>query len=312
MRLDDYDPGDNVRDLGRGGGGGGFGGFGGGGSGGGMGGLIGLLPLLFGRRLGCGGIALILVIGAVLMMSSGMLSSVPGPGSNIQPGQQQQAGGQNRACDTEAERFACNVFGSTSGVWARIFANRGEQYREPTLNFFTEQNQSGCGAAQAAMGPFYCPADQGIYIDVSFFDELSQRFGAAGDAAQAYVIAHEVGHHIQTITGRSDQIRRLQSRAGQAESNALQVRMELEADCYAGVWAATARTRAGQPVMEPGDLEEAMRAANAIGDDTLMRSAGQRPVPESFTHGTSAQRMEWLRRGLTTGDPGQCNTFQGV
>jgi predicted metalloprotease len=159
------------------------------------------------------------------------------------------------------------------------------------------------------MGPFYCPADQGIYLDTAFFSELAQRFGAAGDAAQAYVVAHEVGHHIQTVSGISEQVRRAQQRASQAEGNALQVRMELQADCYAGVWAARAKTNAGQPVMEPGDMEEAMRAANAIGDDTLMRSAGQRPVPESFTHGTSEQRMSWLRRGLQSGDPRQCDAF---
>ncbi len=181
--------------------------------------------------------------------------------------------------------------------------------RRQTLNFFTDRNSSDCGAAQSAMGPFYCPADQGVYLDTSFFKELEQKFGAAGDAAQAYVIAHEVGHHIQTISGISNQVRQAQQRASQAEGNALQVRMELQADCYAGVWAARAKTAAGQPVMEAGDMEEAMRAANAIGDDTLMRSAGQRPVPESFTHGTSEQRMSWLRRGLQSGDPRQCNAF---
>jgi uncharacterized protein len=300
MRIDDYDPGDNIRDLGQGSGGG----FGGGG-GGGLGSLIGLLPLLLGRRMGCGTIAIIAIVGFFLL-NSGMFSSMMAPGTSAGG---QQSNGANQACDTEAERFACNVFSSTNGVWERYFAQRGQQYREPTLNFFSQSGSSGCGAAQSAMGPFYCPADQGIYIDVTFFNELSQRFGAAGDAAQAYVIAHEVGHHIQTLTGRSDQVRQAQARASQAEGNALQVRMELEADCYAGVWAATARNRDGTPVMEPGDVEEAMRAAEAIGDDTLMRSAGQRPVPESFTHGSSAQRMEWLQRGLRSGDPAQCNTF---
>lgn len=303
MRLDDYDGGDNIRDLGRGSGGG-FGGIGGGG-GSGIGGLLfSLLPMLLGRRMGCGTLLIIAVVGFFLM-NSGMFSAIsPSPA-----GSGQQSSGTNIACDTEAERLACNVFGSTSTVWSQIFQAQGSQYREPTLNFFTERNQSGCGAAQAAMGPFYCPADQGIYLDTSFFSELATRFGAGGDAAQAYVIAHEVGHHIQTITGVSDRVRQAQARASQAEGNAMQVRMELQADCYAGVWAARARTRDGQPVIEPGDIEEAMQAANAIGDDTLMRSAGQRPVPESFTHGTSAQRMEWLRRGLQTGDPGQCNTL---
>ncbi|MGV3731683.1 MAG: neutral zinc metallopeptidase [Sphingopyxis sp.] len=297
MRLDDYDPGDDIRDLGRGGG------FGGGG-GGGLGGLlIGFLPMLLGRKMGCG---TILLLGAVAFF-------VLGPGANMlsigggtsDPMADSRGAPQGVACDTEAERFACNVFGSTHLVWGDLING----YQRPTLNFFTDQNQSACGAAQAAMGPFYCPADQGVYLDTSFFRELEQRFGAAGDAAQAYVVAHEVGHHIQTISGISNQVRQAQARSSQTEGNQLQVRMELQADCYAGVWAARARNSAGQSVMEPGDMEEAMRAANAIGDDTLMRSAGQRPVPESFTHGTSEQRMIWLRRGLQTGDPRQCNTF---
>lgn len=300
MRLDDYDPGDDIRDLGRGG----SGGFGGGG-GGGMGGLlIGLLPMLLGRKMGCGTL-LILGIAGYFLLSSGMLN-LAGPAEA--PSGTSQSSATNIACDTAEERFACNVFGSTHQVWDGLIQN----YQRPTLNFFTDSNRSGCGAAQAAMGPFYCPADQGVYIDTSFFNELGQRFGAAGDAAQAYVIAHEVGHHVQTISGISDQVRQAQQRASRAEGNALQVRMELQADCYAGVWAARARTRDGQSVIEPGDIEEALRAANAIGDDNLMRSAGQRPVPESFTHGTSEQRMTWLRRGLQTGDPRQCNTFDAA
>ena len=296
MRLDDYDPGDDIQDLGRGGGG-----FGGGG-GGGMGGLLfGLLPMLLGRKMGCGTILLIGVVAFFLLgPGSSMLSS-----GTADPMADSRGAPQGVACDTAAEKFACNVFGSTHQVWGSLITG----YRKPTLNFFTDQNRSGCGAAQSAMGPFYCPADQGVYLDTQFFNELANRFGAAGDAAQAYVVAHEVGHHIQTITGISDQVRRAQQRASQAEGNALQVRMELQADCYAGVWAARAKTADGQSVMEPGDMEEAMRAANAIGDDTLMRSAGQRPVPESFTHGTSEQRMTWLRRGLQTGDPRQCDTF---
>ena len=297
MRLDDYDPGDDIRDLGRGGGG-----FGGGG-GGGMGGLlIGLLPMLLGRKMGCGTILILGALAFVFFGGGGQM--LTGGGGTADP-QADSRGGANVACDTAAEKFACNVFGSTHQVWGELVSG----YRRPTLNFFTEQNSSGCGAAQAAMGPFYCPADQGVYLDTAFFDELASRFGAAGDAAQAYVVAHEVGHHIQTITGISDKVRQAQQRSSQAEGNQYQVRMELQADCYAGVWANRARNSAGQPVMEPGDLEEAMRAANAIGDDTLMRSAGQRPVPESFTHGTSEQRMTWLRRGLQTGDPRQCDTF---
>lgn len=296
MRLDDYDPGDDIRDLGRGGGG-----FGGGG--GGMGGLlIGLLPMLLGRKMGCG---TILLLGVLAFIFFGGGAQMLTGGGTTDPMADSRGSQQGIACDTAAEKFACNVFGSTHQVWGSLITN----YQKPTLNFFTDQNRSECGAAQSAMGPFYCPADQGVYLDTAFFTELAGRFGAAGDAAQAYVVAHEVGHHIQTISGISNQVRQAQQRGSQSEGNQLQVRMELQADCYAGVWAARAKTADGQPVMEPGDMEEAMRAANAIGDDTLMRAAGQRPVPESFTHGTSEQRMTWLRRGLQTGDPRQCDTF---
>lgn len=304
MRLDDLDPSDNVRDLGRGGGGG----FGGGGGGGGLGILLGLLPMLLGRRLGCGTILLIGVVGFFLF-SSGMLSSLGDVGSGGAPAGQASQSGTNRACDTQAELFACRVLKSTEQVWGDVFRTEGQAYAPPTLNFFAEENQSGCGAAQSAMGPFYCPADRGVYLDTSFFQDLAQRFGAAGDAAQAYVVAHEVGHHIQTLIGVSDQVRQAQARASEAQGNALQVKMELQADCFAGVWAARARTADGQARLEPGDIEEALTAAQAIGDDTLQRAAGQRPVPESFTHGTSAQRMQWLRTGLDSGDWRRCDTF---
>jgi len=159
----------------------------------------------------------------------------------------------------------------------------------------------------SAMGPFYCPADQRIYLDTDFFREMETKFSAPGDFPIGYIIAHEVGHHIQTITGEADRIRKAQQRASEADGNALQVKMELQADCYAGVWAARDTN-----LMEAGDLEEGMRAAEAIGDDTLQKAAGRRPVPESFTHGTSAQRMQWLRKGLETGDPAQCDTFGGA
>ncbi|NIJ36521.1 hypothetical protein FHR22_001170 [Sphingopyxis panaciterrae] len=298
MRLDDYQPGDDIEDLGRGGGGG----FGGGG--GGMGGLlIGLLPMLLGRKMGCG---TILLIGAVAFFLLGPGANMLSSGGGTADPAADSRGAQGVACDTESERFACNVFGSTHQVWGSLISG----YQKPRLRFYQNStDKSGCGPAQSAMGPFYCPADQYVYLDTDFFTELDRKFGAAGDAAQAYVVAHEVGHHIQTISGISDQVRAAQARGSQADGNALQVRMELQADCYAGVWASRAKNSAGQPVMEAGDMEEAMRAANAIGDDTLMRSAGQRPVPESFTHGTSEQRMTWLRRGLQTGDPRQCNAF---
>lgn len=300
MRLDDDSGlGDDIRDLGRGGGGG----FGGGG-GGGLGGLLfALLPMLLGRKMGCGTI-LILGAAAFFLLGPGanMLSS---GGGTVDPAVDSR-GATPVACDTDAERFACSVFRSTHTVWGGLING----YQKPRLNFYSQSaDNTGCGSASSAMGPFYCPADKGVYLDTDFFNELDSKFGAAGDAAQAYVIAHEVGHHIQTVSGISDQVRRAQQRASQAEGNALQVRMELQADCYAGVWAARAKNSAGQSVLEAGDMEEAMRAANAIGDDTLMRSAGQRPVPESFTHGTSEQRMTWLRRGLQSGDPRQCDAF---
>ena len=309
MRLDDLDPSDNVRDLGQGGG------YGGGGFRGGGGGLIGILfsvlPMLLGRKMGCG---TILLIGGALafFMFSGGLQQFAGTGSAPRSAQQSGQGSGNVACDTQAEQVACRILGSTEQVWGSIFQQVGQKYPATTLNFFTNSNQSACGPAQSAMGPFYCPADQGVYLDTAFFDELASRFGAAGDAAQAYVIAHEVGHHIQTISGDAEQIRKSQQRASQAQANNLQVRMELQADCYAGVWAARAKGKSGQPLLEPGDFEEAMRAANAIGDDTLQRSAGQRPVPESFTHGSSEQRMRWLRRGMETGNPNSCDTFSGA
>ncbi|MEY4270508.1 MAG: hypothetical protein RLZZ58_1724 [Pseudomonadota bacterium] len=307
MRLDDYDPGDDIRDLGQGSGGG----FGGGG-GGGMGGLlIGLLPMLLGRKMGCG---TILLLGAVAFFVFGGGMNMLSSGGGGAPGEQGQtsATGGNVACDTAAERFACNVFGSTHGVWENYFASQGKRYTRPTLNFYNQSQTSGCGAAQSAMGPFYCPADQGIYLDTDFFAELDQKFNAAGDAAQAYVVAHEVGHHIQTLLGISDQVRNAQGRASREEGNAIQVRMELQADCFAGVWARNARTRDGSAVIEAGDVAEAMRAAHAIGDDTLMRGAGQSPVESMFTHGSSEQRQQWLDRGLRSGDPAQCNTFNAA
>ena len=308
MRLDDFDPSRNTRDLGTSGGGG-FNMGGGGGGGGLFGILFALLPMLFRRKLGCG--TIVLIGGGLLLFSmmAGGGGQMVASDSRTGTGTPAASGGQ--ACDTEAELFSCRVLTSTEQVWGQIFQREGEQYPAPTLNFYTRENQSGCGAAQSAMGPFYCPADQGIYLDTDFFNDLRTQYGAAGDAAQAYVIAHEVGHHIQTVTGISRQVRQAQSRASEAEANQWQVRMELQADCYAGVWAATARTPSGQPVIEPGDVEEAMTAAHAIGDDTLMRGAGRTPVESMFTHGSSEQRMRWLKRGLDTGDWRQCDTFNG-
>ncbi|MFN3725612.1 MAG: neutral zinc metallopeptidase [Allosphingosinicella sp.] len=279
-----------------------------GGGGGGLGGAGGLLLGLVASRFGIGGIVVVLL---VMFLFGGL-------GSVFQGGGGQQAVGPNTGqasadiCRSDpTTRFACNVYTRTEEVWAQLYQAQGERFDPPKLVFYSQAGRSGCGAAQSAMGPFYCPLDQGIYIDTDFFTELSQRFGAPGDFAGAYVIAHEMGHHIQTISGINDQIRSAQRGVGEAQQNALQVRMELQADCLAGVWAAQAN-RAGA-TLEAGDLEEGLRAAAAIGDDTLQRSAGRRPVPESFTHGTSAQRQEALRRGFQGGTPDSCAGYmQGV
>lgn len=295
MRLDDLDPSNNVRDLGSGGGGG----FGGGGNI-----LFALLPMLLGSRLGCGTIALI-GIGAAIFMTLGGGGSLLSGGGTTGSGGQQVA--QQKACDTREELQACRVMTSTEQTWTKLFADQGQRYPAPVLNFYEGGVQSGCGQASSAAGPFYCPADRGIYLDTAFFRELATRFGAAGDFAQNYVIAHEVGHHIQNVSGTMEQVRARQSRISQAEGNALSVRVELQADCYAGVWAAQNRDR-----LDPGDIEEGLRAAEAIGDDTLQRQAQGTIVPESFTHGTSAQRMKWLKRGLDSGNPAACDTFSGA
>ncbi|TXC68669.1 zinc metalloprotease [Sphingorhabdus soli] len=295
MRLDDLDPSKNVRDLGTGRGGG----FGGGG---GLGGLIGLLPMLLGRKMGFGTIIIIAIVG-YFMFSGGGLGLTGGTPAS------QTSSGDNVACDTAAEAFSCKVLASTEQVWGSIFQQQGERYQPTVLSFYDRSAQSGCGAAQSAMGPFYCPTDKNIYLDTAFYNEMASRMGAGGDTAQAYVIAHEVGHHIQDLTGVLDQARGMQARASQAEGNAIQVRVELQADCYAGVWVARAKDAHGRAAVEPGDVEEGLRAAHQIGDDTLMKSAGQNPVESMFTHGSSQQRMTWLKRGIETGNPAQCDTF---
>jgi uncharacterized protein len=294
MRLDDLDPSKNVRDHGRGGGSG---------MGGGGGGMLGLLfsflPMLLGRKkMGCGTILLIGGAALAFMYFSGGGGSLLGGGSG-------SSSNDAVAYDNQSEIFAGRVLVSTEQTWSQLFQKNGSTYRPPVLNFYEGGVSSAvCGSATSAAGPFYCPADQGIYLDTSFFREMETRMGAKGDFAKAYVIAHEVGHHIQNLGGIADQVRNEQRRVGKTQGNALQVRMELQADCYAGVWAAQNAER-----MEPGDVEEGLNAAHAIGDDTLMRGAGQRPVESMFTHGSSEQRMAWLRKGMQTGDPASCDTF---
>ncbi|NWG93038.1 MAG: neutral zinc metallopeptidase [Parvularculaceae bacterium] len=209
--------------------------------------------------------------------------------------------------DQEKYEFSTVVLAETENVWGDVFAAAGQQYVPPTLVVYTGQTQTACGFGSAAAGPFYCPGDQKVYLDTSFFDELSRRFGAGGDFAAAYVIAHEVGHHVQTITGIAEEVRQAQSRAGQEEQNQLQVMMELQADCYAGMWANHADKYSG--LLEEGDIEEGLQAAAAIGDDTLQRNAGRNVTPESFTHGSSEQRVRWFTIGYQTGDINQCDTF---
>ena len=303
MRLDDFDPNINVEDQRGQGGGSGFGGFGGGGGGGGL--LLGLLPMVF-SRFGCGGVAVLL---AVLFFFGGGLGMLGGGGQQVsepsaQVGQQQGGTDTKSSCTLDAaSKVACNAFSSADRTWAQLL---GPRFEAPKLVFYGGDGRSGCGAAQSAMGPFYCPRDKGIYLDTSFFDELANRFGAKGDFAQDYVIAHEFGHHIQNLLGTSDQVAQAQRSGSETEGNQASVKLELQADCFAGVWAAQNKDR-----LDPGDLEEGMTAAHAIGDDTLQKETQGRVVPDSFTHGTSAQRMAWLRKGMDTGDPKQCDTFSG-
>ncbi|KAB2320264.1 flagellar biosynthesis protein FlgM [Betaproteobacteria bacterium SCN1] len=227
-----------------------------------------------------------------------------------------QAGGlgepaqQSAPASPEDERlkdFMSVVLADTEDVWGGLFRESDRVYEQPRLVLFSGAVQSACGHASAAMGPFYCPGDRKLYLDMSFFNDLANRHDAPGDFAQAYVLAHEVGHHVQTLLGVSEKVHAARSRAGEAEGNALQVRMELQADCFAGVWAYHANQQ--RQVLEPGDAEEALAAAAGVGDDRLQQQARGYVVPESFTHGSSEQRMRWFRRGMQSGDPKQCDTF---
>ena len=305
MRLDDFDPNINVEDQ-RGSGGGGFGGLG---SGGGDGVLFAFLPFIF-NRFGCFGVAAVIALFVVFGGGLPLLESGNTIGGSSPAVQTAPRGGTDAAssCNLDASsKLACNAFSSADKTWGAIFSQSGQHFAEPKLVFYSGEGRSGCGAAQAAMGPFYCPTDQGIYLDTSFFQQLSQKFGAPGDFAQDYVIAHEFGHHIQYLLGISGKVSSLQRRASESEANRLSVMLELQADCFAGVWAAKNSDR-----MDANDLASGMTAAKAIGDDTLQREMQGRVVPDSFTHGTSEQRMTWLKRGIDAGDMRQCDTFQGA
>lgn len=299
MRLDGEEESDNVEDL-RGQGGGGFGMPGLGGGGGGL--------QFGGRGMGCGSLIIIGILALVFGINPLTLLGGGGGGQIGAPTQQigQPQMDEPARPASETDRFVAKVLGTTERTWGEVFPREvGQAYREPKLVLFTGQVQSACGAAQSAMGPFYCPGDQKVYLDQSFFDELSRRFGAPGDFAAAYVIAHEVGHHIQTLLGISQQVSEMQNRVSRTKANALSVRLELQADCLAGVWA-----NHNQTLLEVGDVEEAMRAATAIGDDALQRAAQGVVVPESFTHGSSEQRTRWFMRGMTEGTIAACDTFR--
>lgn len=260
-----------------------------------------------GRR---GGIGLVIVVLAALYFGAdpGLLfeavttEQLPSSG-----GPTASASASRSAAEQELAEFVSVVLADTEDTWHALFAEMDARYEEPTLVLFSDPVRSACGLASAAVGPFYCPADRKVYVDLAFYDELRTRFGAPGDLAQAYVIAHGIGHHVQTLLGIAEQVRAAQSRAGPQEANALSVRQELQADCFAGIWAHHAdRTR---QLLEQGDIEEALNAAAAIGDDRIQRQTQGYVVPESFTHGSAAQRQRWFQRGWETGDLRGCDTF---
>ncbi|MFT4615473.1 MAG: putative metalloprotease [Bacteroidia bacterium] len=268
-----------------------------------------LLPMLLRTKIGR-----IVLIGGVVVIFGGKLLGVDvlslftgagaGAGQAVPAGQSGQVLG---AQHQEMADFTSVVLADTEDTWNEIFDQLGRSYKYPTLVLFTSRVNSACGSATAAVGPFYCSGDQQVYIDLSFFRDLSARHGAPGDFAQAYVIAHEVGHHVQTLLGVSQKVSQAKQGKSEAEVNALSVRQELQADCFAGLWGHSANTK--RQMLEPGDLEEALQAATAIGDDRLQREAGRQVVPDSFTHGTSEQRVKWFNAGFRSGDFSVCDTF---
>ena len=275
----------NVEDA-RGGGGGGFG--------------------IGGRSIGIGTVVVAVVAGAIFGVNPLTILGVIGGGGSAP--QTQGAPATRPPPDDQMARFVSVVLADTEDVWREIFSQAGRSYREPRLVLFRGSQPTACGTGQSAMGPFYCPGDQKVYIDLSFYETMRTRLGAPGDFAQAYVIAHEVGHHVQNLLGVTDRVDAMRGRVGQAQYNALSVRVELQADCFAGVWANHADK--ARQVLERGDIEEALNAASQIGDDALQRGSRGTVRPESFTHGTSAQRVRWFRRGIETGSMQQCNTFE--
>lgn len=272
---------------------------------GGLGG--GRLPI-GGRGLNLGGIVLALVVSWIFGLNPlTVLGLLSGGGLPQSAPVATPPAGQHGAPRDEEARFVTTVLASTEDVWTEQFAQAGKTYEKPTLVLFRGATTTACGAGEAAMGPFYCPGDRKVYIDLSFYDTLRQQLGAPGDFAQAYVIAHEVGHHVQNLLGITGKVEALRARQGEAQANATSVRVELQADCLAGVWAQHAEAQ--RHWLDQGDLEEALNAASRIGDDALQRAAQGRVVPESFTHGSSRQRVAWFQRGLAQGRIGDCDTF---
>ncbi len=271
-----------------------------GGSGGSFGGLLG------GRSIGIGTIVVALLGGWAFGINPITILNILSGGAP--PAQVQQAPAQRPPADDRMGKFVATVLADTEDVWKDVFAKGGATYKEPRLVMFRGRTGTGgCGTGESAMGPFYCPADQKVYIDLAFYETLTKRLGAPGDFAQAYVIAHEVGHHVQNLLGISGKMDQMRSRVSKTEFNALSVRLELQADCFAGVWAHHAQNQ--RQILQQGDVEEAMNAAAKIGDDALQGAGGGAVVPESFTHGTSAQRQRWFDTGLKTGSVKACDTF---
>jgi len=257
-----------------------------------------------GRAGGMGGIGLIVI--ALIAIFLGVDPSFLFQGGPV-PGPSYQAQGPSSPAEEELKQFTAAVLADTEDTWHALFEQLERTYQEPVVVLFSGAVSSACGFANAAVGPFYCPGDRKVYIDLTFFEELGERFGAPGDFAQAYVLAHEVGHHVQTLLGISDQVRSVRATLGEADANALSVRQELQADCFAGIWAHYAdRVR---QILEPGDVEEGLTAASAIGDDRLQRQAQGYVVPESFTHGSSEQRVRWFQTGFGEGALSSCDTF---